>query len=337
MANLKTKYLGIELKNPIIIGASNLVSNPDNLKKMEDAGAAAIVYKSLFEEQVQLEKLELDEDLSEYKERNAEMVSLFPDIEHAGPVEHLLNLKRAKESVGIPIIASLNCVFTETWIEYAKELQQTGIDALELNFYYVPREAKQGGQEIVDQQLAILKAVKAAVKIPVSVKLSAFYANPINVIKQMDQLGPNGFVIFNRFLQPDINLNDETFINHFSVTSLEESLMPLRFAGLLYGNVNASICCNSGIYEGSDVVKMILAGADCVQVVSTLYKNKIGHLEKMLKDLSDWMDLKNYKSLNEFKGKLSQNKIHNPYIYKRAQYIDILSKAEGLFKKYLSR
>jgi dihydroorotate dehydrogenase (fumarate) len=337
MADLKTKYLGIELKNPIIVGSSNLVSNPDNLKRMEDAGAAAIVYKSLFEEQVQLERLELDEELTEYKERHAEMITLFPDIAHAGPAEHLLNLRHAKESVGIPVIASLNCIFTDTWIEYAQQIQETGVDALELNFYYVPREAEFNGQEITDQQLAVLKAVKQAVKIPVSVKLSAFYANPINVIKQLDEAGPNGFVLFNRFLQPDINLNDESFINHFSVTSMEESLLPLRFAGLLYGNINASICCNSGIYDGDDVAKMILAGADCVQVVSTLYKNTISHLEKIITDLSNWMDLKNYKTLNDFKGKLSQKKINNPYIYKRAQYIDILAKMSDVFKKYPMR
>ena len=182
MADLKTKYLGIELKNPIIAGASNLVSNRDNLKQMEEAGAAAIVYKSLFEEQIQLEKLELDEDLSEYKERNAEMISLFPDLEHAGPSEHLMNLRLAKESVSIPLIASLNCVFTETWVEYAKLIQETGVDALELNFYYVPLDAKLDGRNIVDQHLEILKSVKQALKIPVSVKLSPFYANPINVI-----------------------------------------------------------------------------------------------------------------------------------------------------------
>jgi len=337
MANLKTKYLGIELKNPIIAGASNLVSNPDNLKKLEDAGAAAIVYKSLFEEQIQLERLELDEDLAEYKERNAEMVTLFPDLDTAGPTEHLMNLKKAKESVSIPVIASLNCLFNQTWIEYAKLIEETGVDALELNFYYVPREANAEGKDIVDQQVEILKIVKKAVKIPVSVKLSSFYANPINVIKRLDQAGADAFVIFNRFLQPDINLNDETFVNHFSVSSIEDSLLSLRFAGLLYANINASICCSSGIYQGEDVVKMILAGADCVQVVSTLYKNKITHLEKMLKDISDWMDLKNYKSLEEFKGKLSQKRVNNPFIYKRAQYIDILAKSGEIFKKFLAR
>jgi dihydroorotate dehydrogenase (fumarate) len=337
MADLKTKYLGIELKNPIIAGASNLVSNRDNLKQMEEAGAAAIVYKSLFEEQIQLEKLELDEDLSEYKERNAEMISLFPDLEHAGPSEHLMNLRLAKESVSIPLIASLNCVFTETWVEYAKLIQETGVDALELNFYYVPRDAKLDGRNIVDQHLEILKSVKQALKIPVSVKLSPFYANPINVIKQMEEARANAFVIFNRFLQPDIDPDKGSFINHFSATSYEESLLPLRFAGLLYDNINASICCNSGIYSGKDVIKMILAGADCVQVVSTLYKNKIAHLETMLKDISNWMDLKGYKTLNDFKGKLSQKKINDPFIYKRGQYIDILLKSGEVFKKYLVR
>jgi dihydroorotate dehydrogenase (fumarate) len=337
MADLKTTFLGLELKNPIIAGASNLVSNQDNLKQMEDAGAAAIVYKSLFEEQIQLERLELGEDLSEYTERHAEMISLFPNIEHAGPSEHLMNLRLAKESVSIPIIASLNCVFTETWIEYAKLIQETGVDALELNFYYVPRDAKFDGRDIVDQQLEILKSVKQAVKIPVSVKLSSFYANPLNVIKQMDQAGADAFVIFNRFLQPDIDLNDEIFINHFSATSHEESLLPLRFAGLLYNNIHASICCNSGIYSGKDVIKMILAGADCVQVVSALYKNKITYLEPMLKELANWMDSKNYKSLNDFKGKLSQKKVNDPFIYKRGQYIDILLKSGEVFKKYLVR
>ena len=153
----------------------------------------------------------------------------------------------------------------------------------------------------------------------------------------MEEARANAFVIFNRFLQPDIDPDKGSFINHFSATSYEESLLPLRFAGLLYNNIKASICCNSGIYSGNDVIKMILAGADCVQVVSTLYKNKITHLETMLKDISNWMDSKGYKTLNEFKGKLSQKKINDPFIYKRGQYIDILLKSGEVFKKYLVR
>jgi dihydroorotate dehydrogenase (fumarate) len=334
MANLKTNYMGLQLKNPIIVGASNLVNNQDNLKRMEDAGAAAIVYKSLFEEQIQLERLELDEERDEYQERNAEMITLFPDIEHAGPSEHLMKLRLAKESVVIPVIASLNCVWTESWVEYAKQIEQTGVDGLELNFYHVPREAKGDGKDILEQQVEILKAVKKAVKIPVNIKLSPFYTNAVNAIEQLDKAGAGAFVLFNRVLQPDINIDSEQHVNHFSPSSHEEGLLPLRFAGLLYGNVKGSICANTGVYSGGDVVKMVLAGADVVQVVSTLYKNKISHLAVMLNEITLWMDSKGYKTIGDFKGKLSQKTLHDPYIYKRAQYIDILSKSSEIFKKY---
>jgi dihydroorotate dehydrogenase (fumarate) len=334
MADLRTTYLGLKLKNPIIVGASNLVSNIDNLKRMEEAGAAAIVYKSLFEEQIQLERLEMDETLSEYENRNAEMTSIFPDLEHAGPSEHLMNLRLAKESISIPLIASLNCINLETWTEYAKLIQETGVDALELNFYYVPRSAQHEGKSIIDQQLEVLKKLKEFIKIPISVKLSPFYANPLHVIKQMDQSGADGFVLFNRFLQPDIDIEQQIHINHFSASSSEENRLPLRFAGLLFGNVESSICCNSGIHTSKDVTKMIMAGADAVQVVSTVYQNKIDYLSTMLIELNSWMDAKNYKTLNDFKGKLSQKNVKDPYIYKRAQYIDMLIKSSEIFKKY---
>jgi dihydroorotate dehydrogenase (fumarate) len=334
MADLRTTYLGIPLKNPIIVGASNMVNNIDNLKRMEDAGAAAIVYKSLFEEQIQLERLEMDEDMTEYNERHAEMTTLFPDIEHAGPSEHLMNLRMAKEKVSIPVIASLNCIFPDTWIEYAKLIEQTGVDAIELNFYYVPRDFTTSSKEIIDQQLNILKIVKENIKIPVSVKLSAFYANPLSAIKQMELQGASGFVLFNRFLQPDIHIDRQAHVNHFTPSNPEENKLPLRFAGLLYGNISASICCNSGIHNADDVIKMILAGADCVQVVSALYKNKIEHISIILAVLEKWMEHKNYNSLNDFKGLLSANKVNDPFIYKRAQYIDILLKSGEIFKKY---
>lgn len=334
MANLKTTYAGLKLINPIIAGASTLASNADNLKRIEDAGAAAIVYKSLFEEQVQLERLELDEGLTEYNERHAEMVTLFPDIEHAGPSEHLMKLRMAKESVKIPVIASLNCVFTITWLEYAKLIQETGVDALELNFFYIPRDAKLDGKTIIDQQTEILKEIKKVVNIPVTVKLSPFYTNPLHVIMNMDSAGADAFVLFNRFLQPDIDPDYEIHSNHFSSSSPEESLLPMRFAGLLYGNTQASICANTGIYTGRDVAKMLLAGADCVQIVSTLYRNKIAYITDMLNELQAWMDSKGYKEIKEFKGKLSQRSVNDPFIYKRAQYIDILSRSSDIFKKY---
>lgn len=334
MADLKTNYMGLTLKNPVIAGATNLVSNPDNIKRMEDAGAAAIVYKSLFEEQIQLERLELDEDRSEYEERHAEMIRIFPETEHAGPAEYLMNLRKAKESVSIPVFASLNCIFSSTWEEYAKLIEETGVDGLELNFYSVPKELNVQGKSIIDQQIETLKLVKETVKIPVSVKLSPFYANPLNVIKQMDEAGANAFVLFNRYLQPDIDITTESHMNYFNASSQDENRMPLRFAGLLYGNLNAQVCASSGIHTSEDIIKMILAGADAVQVVSILYKNKIEYLSELVKGLDTWMDNKGYYSLKEFKGKLSARNTKDPFIYKRAQYIDIILKSSEVFKKY---
>lgn len=334
MADLKTSYAGLKLKNPIIAGASTLASNLDNLKLIEDAGASAIVFKSLFEEQIQLEKLEFDEGIKEYEDRNAEMIRLFPDIEHAGPNEHLMHLRTAKESVGIPVIASLNCLFSETWTEYAKLIEETGVDALELNFFSVPRDPKLEDKIILNNQLEILRLVKKTVQIPVTIKLSPFYANPLNVIVNFDNEDVNGVVLFNRFLQPDIDVDHEIFSNHFSISNPEESLLPMRYTGLLYGNIKSPICCNSGIYNGKDVIKMILAGANAVQIVSSLYANKISYISVILDDMNNWMESKNYKNLENFKGKLSNKMVKDPYVYKRAQYIDILLKSSEVFKKY---
>lgn len=334
MADLKTKYLGIELKNPVILGASNLVNNIDNVKRAEEKGIAAIVYKSLFEEQIQLERAQLDDQLEEYADRNAEMVNLFPTIKHAGPEEHLFNVARVKQSVKIPVIASLNAILKESWVEYAKQLEKTGIDALEINFFYVPKTAEHDGHQIIKDQVEILKAVKQSVKIPITVKLSPFYANPLHVIDSMEKAGADGFVLFNRMFQPEIDIDKEEHYAPYDLSSPGDNRLALRFAGLLYGNLKGSICSNTGIYTGADVVKMILAGADAVQVVSTIYKNKIDYIPTILNDISAWMDKKGYKNLSDFRGKLSNKNINDPFVYKRAQYIDLLLKSDEVIKKY---
>jgi dihydroorotate dehydrogenase (fumarate) len=334
MANLKTSYMGIELKNPVIVGASNLVNNIENIKKAEEAGAGAIVYKSLFEEQIQLENAQLDDKLHEYTERNAEMVNLFPNLEHAGPEEHLFNLARVKKTVKIPVIASLNAIYKESWIDYARRIEEMGVDALELNFYYVPRDVDFEGNAVIGEQVEILKAVKKTVKIPVSVKLSPFYANPLHVVSQLDKAGANGFVLFNRLFQPEIDMEKQEHYTPFNLSSPDDNRLPLRFAGLLHGNIKGSICSNTGIFTGRDVAKMILAGADCVQVVSTIYKNKIDYISTIIKDLEAWMDSKGYKTLADFRGKLSNKNINNPFVYKRAQYIDLLLKSDDILVKH---
>jgi dihydroorotate dehydrogenase (fumarate) len=334
MSDLKTNYLGLELKNPIILGASNLVNNLDNVKRAEENGVAAIVYKSLFEEQIQLERAQLDEQLDEYADRGAEMTSIFPNIEHAGPEEHLFNVARVKQNVNIPVIASLNAIIKESWIDYAQQIEKTGVDALEINFFYVPKTTDLDGHDVVKQQIEILKAVKSSVKIPVSVKLSPFYANPLHFVAQLEAAGADGVVLFNRMFQPDIDIEAEAHNTTLTLSNTDDHRLALRFAGLLHGNLKASICANAGIYTGADVIKMLLAGADCTQVVSTLYKNKIDYISTMLSDITSWMDKKGYKSIADFKGKLSNAKINDPFVYKRAQYIDLLLKSDEIFKKH---
>lgn len=334
MANLSVNYAGLALKNPIIVGASNLVKDIDNLKKIEDAGAAAIVYKSLFEEQIQLESLEMEQNLREYENRNAEMTSLFPDIEHGGPDEHLENLRKAKAALHIPVIASLNAINDDTWVEYAKLIQQTGVDAIELNFYAVPKDAEKESDAIVNEQLDIIYNVKKHLTIPITVKISPFYSNVLNVVNRMHTEGVQGVVLFNKLFQPDIDIEKESLYFPYLLSNSDDNRLPLRYSGLLHGNFKGSICANTGIYTGNDVAKMLLAGADCTQVVSTIYKNGINHISTMLKDLVFWMDSKNYKVINDFKGKVSRKNLKDPFAYRRAQYIDILMKSDEIFKKY---
>jgi len=332
---MKTKYLGLELKNPIIVGASNLVTEEKLLIKLEEAGAAAIVYKSLFEEQINLENMEMYDAMTEYNERNAEMTSVFShEIYEAGPEEYLMNFKRARAAVNIPMIASLNAVFDDTWYEWAKKLEDAGADALELNFYNNPREFEMEGRAIINEELDVIEGVKKAVKIPVSVKLSAFYTNPLYVFKEMDKRGADGFVLFNRLFQPDININSEKMQFNYNLSTSQDNRLPLRYAGMLYGHLDADVCANTGIYTGEDVIKMILAGADAVQVVSTIYKHGPEQITKMLEDIEIWMANKQYTSLDEFRGNLSMKKLKDPFAYRRAQYVDILMKSAEIFKKY---
>lgn len=332
--DLSTTYLGLKLKNPIIVGASNLVTDLNFLKKLEEAGASAIVYKSLFEEQIQLENLENYQAEEDYGTRHAEMSSMFPATVDAGPAEFLFNLAKAKQSLKIPLIASLNAVYDDTWYEYAKKIEETGVDAIELNFYAVPREFDIDDNSILQEQLDTLEGVKKAVKIPVSVKLSPFYTNPLYCIGELDKKGTDGFVLFNRLFQPDIDLDKEGLHYPYMLSNEEDNRLPLRFAGLLYGNIKGNICSNTGIFTGKDVIKMIIAGADCVQVVSTIYKHGPKQIGKILEEMEEWMNGKKYQSLADFKGKLAKVNIKDPYAYQRAQYVDILMRSNELFKKY---
>ncbi|MFC2114698.1 dihydroorotate dehydrogenase, partial [Bacteroidota bacterium] len=272
-----------------------------------------------------------------YNERHAEMQSLFPSLKHAGPKEHLMKLKKAKEALNIPLIASLNCVFEDTWIDYVQKVQETGVDGLELNFYAAPRDIQTSGASIEQEQIKLLGLLKKKIKIPFSVKLSPFYSNPLHVVAQMDKEGVGAFVLFNKLFQPDINIDKQELIFPYNLSNPDENRLALRYTALLFGQINANICSNTGILSGADVVKMILAGADAVQVVSSLYKNKITYIKTMLAEIESYMKEKNYNSLADFKGIMSLQNIKDPFAYKRAQYVDILMKSDTIFTKFSPR
>ncbi len=330
MADLSIKYMGIELKNPIIVGASDLTANMDTIQQIEEAGAGALVTKSLFEEQIQLEMLNFDRDLSKHNNMHKEMATIFPNLRHAGAKEHLYWVKKTKENVSIPVIASLNAVNRETWIEYAKQLAETGVDGLELNFYVLPSDPKMSGDNIEKEQIEILKEVKSNVSIPVAVKLSPFYSNPLHFIKSLDKEGVNGFVLFNQLFQPDIDVDKEENTFPLNWSSEKDSRLPLRFIGLLFDQIKASLCASTGISSGKDVAKMILAGADCVQIVSALYKNGISTISEIISELEKWMDEHGYKNLSDFRGKMSRKNSSDPWVYKRAQYVKLLMRNNPL-------
>jgi len=331
MSKLTTQHMGVTLKNPLILGASNLVNNIDKLKQAEEAGVAAIVYRSLFEEQIQLESHEMSSQLEAFDERNAEMINLFPKIDHGGPKEHIYNLKQVIEALNIPVFASLNAIYKESWVEYATLLEEAGAAGLELNFFSVPRDFNKSGYDIILQQIEFLKAVKSTVKIPVSVKLSPFYTNVLKTIKDLDDAGADAFVLFNRLFEPDIDVEAEKHVSPWNLSTHSDHRLSIRYIGLTHDNVKANVVANNGIYEGIDMVKMILAGASAVQSVSTFYHNGVEHASDMLKELEEWMDRKGYASIDAFKGKLSSNSINDPFVYKRAQYIDMILKSEEYF------
>ena len=331
--DLSTTYGGLTIKNPIVIGASNLVNDVGNLVKLEEAGAAAIVYKSLFEEQLMLEAHQLDEMREYYSHLDPEHSTFLPKVDHAGPAEHLIKLKEARAEGKIPLIGSLNCIHDDAWLEFAMKMEDTGIDALELNFYNTVADSNIPSQTIEDRQVKTLELIRAGIRLPIFVKLSPFYANPLNLISRMDKLGVDGFVLFNRFFQPDINIEFENHHYPYNFSSESDNRLALRYAGLLHNNIQGSIISNTGILSGGDVIKMLLAGADSVQVVSAIYKRGISTITTMLEDIKTWMIKKNYGTLIDFQGKLSKENLTDPFAYKRAQYVDILMRSE-IFMQY---
>lgn len=334
MTDLRTTYLGLNLKNPILAGASALTASLDSIKRLEDAGVAALVTKSLFEEQVQLERFKFDEDQEKDNYRNAEMITVRPHLEFAGPAEHLMWVQKTKEEVDIPVIASLNAVNRDTWIDFARQLEQTGVDALECNLFASPGDPDREGANVEEEQAALVRDLKAAVSIPVSLKLSFFYTNPVNVVRKLAEAGADGVVLFNRLFEPDLDIHEQKPICPFNFSHETDYRLSLRYAGLLRGGIDADICCGTGIFSGETVLKLLLAGATAVQTVSALFQNGYSHIATMLEDIEGWMERNGYTTLADFRGTLSQRQSRDPWAYTRAQYARLLMNPEELVKNF---
>jgi dihydroorotate dehydrogenase (fumarate) len=337
MANLSVNYMGLELKNPIVVGACTLSETVEGAQQLEAAGAGAIVYKSLFEEQIQMESAQMTDKLMEYANRNAEMTSIFPNLKHAGPKEHIMKLMEVKENVSIPVIASLNCVYDVSWFDYAKQLQDAGIDALELNFYSLPGGMDKSAAQMEDEKLKIVRTLKKRLSIPFSIKLSPYYTNIMNFIEHLEQVEADAYILFNRLYHPEINVATEKHFTQFNLSNQGDYLLAMRYIGLLHKRVNGNLIASNGIYSHEDVIKMLLSGADAVQMVSSIYKNKPSHIADVLAGLEKWMDEKGYKSIKDFKGKLSDEALKVSDVYHRAQYLDYVLKPEEIVNKYPMR
>ena len=323
MIDLSTTYLGLRLRTPLVSSASPLSQELDGIRHLEDAGASAIVLYSLFEEQLRQESYELDRHLSEGTDSFAEAASFFPQPSefHLGPEGYLNHIRRAKEAVSLPIIASLNGTTVGGWTQYAKLIQEAGADALECNIYSIPTDPELSSAAVEQEYLDILKAVKSAVTIPVAVKLSPFFSNMANMAKRFDEAGDNGLVLFNRFYQPDVNL-DELDIQPNVLLSTPQALrLPLTWIGILYGRIRANLAATSGVHGPEDVIKLVMVGADVTMLCSTLLRNGISHLRRIEAGVLDWMEKHEYESVQQMKGSMSQIRCSNPSAFERAQYM----------------
>ena len=325
--NLSTNYLGLPLRTPIVPSASPLTENPDNIKRLEDAGAAAIVFHSLFEEQIRMERHELFQHSTEGTESYPEALSYFPqpfDFK-IGPDLYLEHIAHAKTAVRIPIIASLNGSTPGGWTGYARQIQQAGADALELNLYCIPTDFDLSSEHIEHGYLQILREIKSAVSIPVAVKLGPFFTNFGRMAKCLENEGANGLVLFNRFYQPDIDTETLEVAPRLLLSTPMAMRLPLTWIAILAGRVNLSLAATSGIHRGTDAVKMLMAGADVTMLCSVLLRRGIPHLRVIEQELCEWMEQHEYESVEQLKGSLSQKKCPDPSAYERALYLYTLT------------
>lgn len=328
MIDLSVRYLGLDLKNPIVVSASPLSEEIDNIQRMEDAGASAVVLHSLFEEQLTLESNQLNQSLSEGQDSFSEAATgFFPDLSNynLGPDGYLEHIRKAKRAVSIPIIASLNASSPGGWLKYAKRIQEAGADALELNVFLIPTNTKMSGWQVEQVYIDMVQSLKAYMTIPVAVKLSPYFSSMTSMALQLEDAGASGLVIFNRFYQPDFDLENLDVFPSLTLSNSNELLLRLHWAAILYGLIKADIAITGGVHTAKDVIKSMMAGARVAMMTSALLKYGILHIAAVLEDLKEWMMENEYDSVLQMQGSMSRRSVKNPRTFERANYMRVLS------------
>ncbi len=325
--DLRTRYLGLTLNNPLVASPSPLTEDVSNLRKMEDAGAGAVVLHSLFEEQIRLEAEGLDASLAMGEVAGPDAPTFFPDLSSykIGPEAYLELIGKAKAAVKIPVIASLNGVSTGGWIEYAKKIEQAGADALELNIYAIPTATDMTSAQVEAQYVQLVKDVRASVNLPLAVKLSPYFSAMANMAKQLEQAGANGLVLFNRFYQPDFDLEALEIVPSLQLSRPYELLLRLHWVAILYGKVNADLAVTGGVHTSYDVLKAMMAGAKVAMMTSAILMHGIGHIQAVLQEMMAWMQEHEYESVRQMQGSMSQKSVKDPNSFLRANYLRVLS------------
>jgi dihydroorotate dehydrogenase (fumarate) len=325
--DLTTTYMGMTLKNPIVPSSSPLSENLDNIRRMEDAGAGALVMYSLFEEQITLESHQLDHYLNYGIETFPEALSYFPEMEtyKVGPDQYLERIRNAKAAVDIPIIGSLNGVSTGGWIEYAREIEQAGADALELNVYYIPTDLHMTGAEVEQIYLDVLRDVKKSISIPVAMKLSPYFSATANMASRLAETGADALVLFNRFYQPDFDLENLEVVPRLALSTPYELRLPLRWVAMLYGRVNVDFAITSGVHTVEETLKAMMAGAKVSMMASELLQNGIQRITQILEGMVQWMEEYEYTSIAQMQGSMSQRSVAEPAAFERANYMKMLA------------
>lgn len=327
MVDLSTTYLGLQLKNPLVASASPLSKKLDGIRSLEDAGAGAVVMYSLFEEQIVHESLALDYYLSRGTDTYAEAITYFPDLQHynIGPEQYLNLIHKAKQSVSIPIIGSLNGVSTGGWVDYAKKIEQAGADALELNVYYIPTDFNLTSQELEQTYVDLVKEVHAQIHIPLAIKLSPSFTALPNFCSRLVEAGAGGLVLFNRFMQPDLDIETLEVTPNLMLSDSKELRLPLRWIAILYGRIAADLALTTGVHTAQDVLKAMMAGASVSMMASALLTNGVKHISEVLGGMQTWMESFEYESIKQMKGSMSQRAVAEPSAFERANYMKALT------------